>query len=219
MPLLAASKSNAATTEKLSRIIMDKTRESQFLNYDFTEENHSRQKVDWGVDLIFSNHSTVNTDKAILHRYLPHGSKAKQHAYMDDGTGWEWDQDGGVKQHTLEPFGNAVHIRIYGPPKSREREEHLFARTWGFYNFGTAHIDHEEGNFLGNEWSGYSEHAETIAAKIWQHEVGAAYVGYNVKGMGNAQHSEGKTGHIWDNDGFATVLIVPEEQRESTIAQ
>lgn len=190
------------------------SRDTAFLNYDFTEEDHSRHKVDWPVDLVFWNLSSVARIRRVLQYDFPAEGDA-MYGYVNNAHGWRWNSNKGLKTHWLEPFGDAYHFRIYSPPRfaphSDDRQparERMFNYRWGFYNIATAHIDHDEGFF--GQWSGNSEKAEKTIARVWGlRTAGNGSVARDWIPMDNFEEPHTEGDHHWRNNGMASKLRVP----------
>jgi hypothetical protein len=191
--------SGAATARYLHQIHVE---EDAFLNYDFQSEDHASDNVDWAVSLIFWNNSSIDSIKEDLHFWFP-SSGDPMHAYLNNGAGWNWDTDSGIKEHYCTVVGDNVHFRIYGPPA-----DHLYNRRWGFYNIATDHIDHNECNYI-DKWSGESEKAEGIIARVFGEYMGEQTVKRDWAYLENLQLPEQEGDHHWENDGFATKLRMP----------
>lgn len=177
--------------------------EDAFLNYDFSEENHSRHKVDWAIDLLFWNKSSVDNVKQILENSFPEqGNPA--YSYLNNGFEWLWDEDSGAKTLFWNPLGDAYHFRIYASPYT----DRFFNIRWGFYNIASAHIDHDEGLPWG--WSGENEKAENLIAATWLQIVGARSVFHSWIPFQNYEEPHVEPEHHWWNNGKATKLRVPD---------
>ncbi len=200
--LSPTSEVRGATAHHLVQIHSE---EDSFLNYDFESENHSRHNVDWAIDLLFWNDSSVNTVKRILEGPFP-SLGGPMYAYFDNGGGWKWDTDKGAKEQLFSNFGDVTHFRIYGPPG----HDHFFNVHWGFYNIASAHIDHNEVNVI-DKWSGESEKAEHIIDSDWRYLLGRRSVFEDHNNFENFQsESESTGGHHWENNAYASKLRVPE---------
>ena len=200
--LILANHVKGATAHHLVQIHAE---EDSFLNYDFESKDHSRHNVDWAIDLLFWNDSSVNTVKTIMSSIFP-ASGGPMYAYFDNGGGWTWDSDKGAKEQVGSVFGDVTHFRVYGP----SAHDHLFNVRWGFYNVASAHIDHNEVNFV-DRWSGESEKAEHIIASDWKYLLGRRSVFEDHNNFESFQSdSESTAHHHWENDAYASKLRVPE---------
>jgi hypothetical protein len=201
-----ACKDEPPTYCKLSQV---HSQDTAFLNYDFTEQNHSRHKVDWPVDLVFWNLSSRRRIARIL-RFEFRYRGSEMNGYVNNGHGWRWSTDDGPKT-AFWRLGDAYHFRIYAPPRfgphgeRLEARERMFNLRWGFYDIATAHIDHDEG--FG--WSGNSEKAEKMISRIWFNHNGEGSVFYSQVPMLNFEEAYWEGTHYWRNDGNATKLRVP----------
>lgn len=186
--------------------------EDSFLNYDVNGKDHSRHNVDWPVDLIFWNKSSLDNIKTILALRFP-GWGADMSEYVNNGYGWLWDENKGLKTSIWTPVGDAYHFRVYGSPFTGR----MFNIRWGFYNIATAHIDHNER--LPGAWSGNSEKAESVIAANWSQSVGGRSVFRNWVPMDNYEEPHAEDDHHWRNDGKATKLRVPDLSEVPVFAQ
>lgn len=205
--LLVAGGVKGATAHHLVQIKSD---DDAFLNYDFLEEDHSAKKVDWAIDLLFWNNSNVNSVGDALGPWF-FWTGSPMHAYFNNGAGWKWDSNKGRKEFLCTAVGDNVHFRIYGPPSDR-----FYNQRWGFYNIASAHIDHNECAevpWIGvsvDKWSGESEVAESIVARVFRFVFGEDAVREDVLNFENFQKHENEGSHHWENDAFATKLKMPE---------
>lgn len=185
------------------------SQEDVFMNYDLDEKDHSRHRVDWPVDLVFWNLSSLKNIKTILQYTFPSEGDDKWE-YVNNGRGWLWDENKGLKTEIVSPIGDAYHFRVYGSPFTSR----MFNLRWGYYNIATAHIDHFEGwKEIGSslQWSGNSEKAENVVAGTWQQSVGGERsVARDWIPMDNYEEPHTEGDHHWRNDGKATKLRVPD---------
>ncbi len=171
-------------------------------NYDFTAPQVNYRGVDWPVSLLFYNNASINSVKSRfggLFGYFLAGSK--EHAYVNDGQGYVWDEDGGRKNGTPSLFGSTNHYRVYAPPTT----DRFYNLSFGYYVIGTSHIDHNElQSFVGG--GDYYDGTETT-----EHDIGnrAAAMGlqtnFDYANFSNRQY--GKQGkHNFQNDGRVTYI-------------
>ncbi len=84
--------SMGATTQNLSALSHG---EDGFYNYDFLSNTASSTNVDWPITMVFYNNAEVTKVKNIFF-----GSALlawSMYEYLNDGTGWVWDDDKGTK--------------------------------------------------------------------------------------------------------------------------
>ena len=174
-------------------------REDYFYNYDFnTTDSTSYTNTDFPVTMLFWNNAEIDKVKAVYisSRWELIGNN--QFARLNDGSGWEWDNDRGVKTYGL----HNCHMRLYAPGST----DTMYNVDWGYYILGTTHYDYFE--FAGG-WSGYSEDAEAEACQTARNGQGWGVVEdwstfYNYE----AYRVEGGS-HIWDNNGLVSAVYVP----------
>lgn len=198
--LIHVNTGHSATAHNLSQIPIA---EDAFLNYDFTEEDHSRRKVDWAISLLFWNNASVNGVKNALDPIFGWETGGPMHAYVNNGDGWQWDVDSGRKTARCPSFGEAIHYRIYAPPSDA-----FYNQNWGYYTIASIHIDNNECNVFGT-WFGNSEKAEHKLAKAFEIGFGPASVREDALLFRNFQRKEKEGEHHWENDGHATKLRMP----------
>jgi hypothetical protein len=170
-------------------------------NYDLLSASARDYNVDWGVDLLFYNNANINKIKDALNgQYGETGSTMYGRMSDDGGATYVWDTDSGRKK------GDCVsvytHYRIYAVPG----QDYMYNPAMGYYLFGTTHHHYEE--CYPPSQSGYSEDAE------WQVNTDAdnAFGVTNQYGWANFYNTEPyrvEGDHIWDQDGFASYVIVP----------
>jgi hypothetical protein len=187
-------------------------REDRFLNYDFRSESASRTNADWPIDFLFYGNASINKVKKKLRPWL--GWKgSSQYAKVNNGTGWVWDSDKGIKTQLCPIKGQtAAHMRIYAPPTT----DTLWNRGWGYYVIASSHFDHQEcwsGAKFG--WSENTEHwIASRARDAWGEdavdedylELTNAIYGVSTKTGDQVPYADGN--HIWFNDGLATIVDV-----------
>jgi hypothetical protein len=178
--------------------------EDRFVNYDFTEKNAVRNKVDWPVVFVFRNNAEIDKVKNKLKSQMKH-TGGSMNFMFNGGGGWKWDTDKGIKTGICSfPFIKAVtyHMRLYADGNDR-----FLNRQWGNYILGTAHIDHNECYFT-DRWFGNSETAEgniaKFAGKAWPGKVRQDY--WNLH---NVEPTRKEGNHRWENNGYATEVRVP----------
>jgi hypothetical protein len=178
--------------------------EDQFYNYDFTSKTVSTTGVDWPVTIIFYGNATVSKVKsAFQSRGWSNPFVNTMYGYANDGSGFAWASDGGVKTFASK----SPHMRLYAPGGK------LSNSTWGTYVIATTHYDNAELAGPPTQWFGMSEDAATAAVQTAIKAWGAASVTLNSVPLGNAQYGEAKGAngerHIWQCDGMATLIRVP----------
>lgn len=146
-----------------------------------------------------------------------------------------WDRDQGLKEHICSglPIPGSPretnHIRLYADSseqfdggsqtrpvdsKGGTTDDRLYNPTWGFYVLGTSHIDYLECPPTEATWFGQSERTEARIAYWASREWGAQNVEYssqwlnNVEGLGHVNHVRVEGNHIWQNNGWATVVKI-----------
>ncbi len=176
-----------------------------FYNYDFNSMYVSSSNVDWPINLVFFRNANVNKVKGI---YLGIPGSTK-YAYLNDGYGWYWDSDRGVKpiinagtQCGIDLGYSFLHLRIYA-----DSDDKLWNYKWGNYVIVTAHID-DIPEIPGITPAGFNEAAENIASSIasskgyqvyYDYDYFDNYVGYCIK-IGHK--------YYW-NYGYADFIKVP----------
>ena len=108
----------------------------EFYNYDFTTSTFSSQmssKVDWPIDLLFTNNATTNVVKQA---YWPYSGGAMYARMTDTGAaGWGFDSDTGTKDSRC---GTRVHhMRVY----ANGDQDRMYNWNWGYWVMASAHID------------------------------------------------------------------------------
>lgn len=196
----AFNRADGASTEKLRQIHI---KNDAFLNFDFTEENHAKNKVDWPITVVFWNGATsIDKVKGILgKRFDKEGSRLR--AYLNNGAGWQWDGDRGRKEDQCS-IGDSAHYRIYAP----SGQDYFFNSAWGFYAIASTHLDHNECAVV-DKWSGLSTKAERFVASEAENILGKKDVHRNVLPFGNAELEHVEGDHHWKNEGDATTIKIP----------
>ena len=178
--------------------------EDQFYNYDFTSRSVSVSGVDWPVTIVFYGNATVSKVKsAFQSRGWSNPFVNTMYGYANDGSGFVWAADGGVKTFATK----SAHMRLYAPGGK------LTNSIWGTYVVATTHFDNAELAGPPTQWFGMSEDAATAAVQTAIKAWGSKNVTLNSLALGNAQYGEvvGARGerHIWQCDGMATLVRVP----------
>lgn len=208
LPLLPGERADAATGGTIYEV---RLAEDRFLNFDFSTTTASRTKVDWAIDLLFFGNANINKVKKKLNPWLPsHGGP--MYARVNDGTGWVWDTDSGIKTQ-LCPAANqtAAHMRIYAPPST----DTFWNRSWGYYVIASSHFDHNE-CWINGEWFGHSEIVEGVISRYASSAWGSRAVYPNYLDTHSFMMAAGRNGyyayaegnHIWENNGLATIIRV-----------
>jgi hypothetical protein len=180
------------------------TAEDQFYNYDFTAKAVSSTGVDWPVTIIFYGNASVSKVKsAFQSRGWSNPFVTTMYGYANDGAGFAWASDGGVKTFAAK----SSHMRLYAPGGR------MYNSAWGYYVVATTHFDNAELSSPPTQWFGMSEDAATAAVQTAIKAWGATSVTLNSVALGNAQYGEVKNAkgerHIWQCDGMATLVRVP----------
>jgi hypothetical protein len=178
--------------------------EDQFYNYDFTSKTVSATGVDWPVTIIFTGNASVSKVKsAYRSRGWGNPFANSMYGYADDGSGFVFSTDGGVKTFATK----SPHMRLYAPGGR------LHNSTWGYYVIATTHYDNAELSSPPTQWYGMSEDAAAAAVQTAIKAWGTKSVTLNTVPLGNTQYGEvvGASGerHIWQCDGMATLIRVP----------
>lgn len=182
--------------------------DDQFRNYDFKCGDEQLKcvradNVDWAIDFLFTNNAEVDKVKGGI-AYCCFGDPMYGRLYGGPETSWKFvfDGDRGSKDSWC-PIGDGYHMRLYA-----DGDDRLYNTSWGYWIFGSAHIDHAE---CGGDapWSGMNETAENIfsgrAASAW----GSYRVFKNNYWLANAEPLRFDGGDYWWNSGYATRVIVP----------
>jgi hypothetical protein len=178
--------------------------EDQFYTYDFTTRTLSANGVDWPVTIIFYGNASVSkVKKAFQSRGWSNPFVNTMYAYLNDGSGFSWTSDGGVKTFATK----SSHMRVYAPGGR------MYNSVWGYYVVATTHFDNAELSSPPTQWFGMSEDAAGAAVQTATKAWGSQSVSLNAVALGNAQYGEekGTNGerHIWQCDGKATLIRVP----------
>jgi hypothetical protein len=208
----SAFSATASRSMKPYKILND-----EFMVYDFLSEGEGSARsdnVDWAINVIFAHDATINTIKNAMHGFYNVGynygaTESRMYARINDGPGWTWDRDGGMKSAACGG-PNAYHYRIYAPSPP---VDHFYNQNWGSYVIGSTHIDHNEcaqyNPLAGNDiWSGHEEWAE---AELW--EKAKYYFGKNHATadsvvLGNSEPTREVGSHWWENEGRALYVHV-----------
>jgi hypothetical protein len=87
-----------------------------------------------------------------------------------------------------------------------DADDRMFNLNWGFYVFGTTHIDHNECWF--GRWHGRSEATETHvavrSAAVW----GSSRVHRDHRWFSSREPWRKEGNHLWQNNGCATFVRV-----------
>jgi hypothetical protein len=173
-----------------------------YRNYDFLSQSVSSANVDWAIDFLFTNNASVGKVKAGI-GYCCWGSTmyGRFNGGSETGYAYVWDGDGGVKDAWCSLYSDVYHLRVYA-----DGDDRLYNTSWGYWVFGSAHIDHAE---CGDAYSGMSEVAENTirsrAAAAW----GSYRVFKNSMWLGNYEYLRRDGRDYWWNNGYATRVIVP----------
>jgi hypothetical protein len=196
----AFNRADGASTSNLKQI---RIKNDAFLNYDFTEENHSKNKVDWPITVVFWNGVDNVDDIKLLFRDRFHATGSPMNSYLNNGAGWKWDSDKGRKEN-LCSLGDSAHYRIYAPGG----EDRFYNTAWGYYAIASTHFDHNECTGV-NEWFGLSTKAEARLADEAENILGKRDVRRNSLAFGNAEPERVEGDHHWRNEGQATTIKIP----------
>lgn len=196
-----------AATARQGNLQVIKSKEDAFYNYDFNSRTVSRNNVDWPVTLLFWNNAEIDKVKSAFRVAFPF-SGSQKYARLDDGPGdGEWDSDGGRKTILCSnpvQGSNSRHFRIY----ATSNDDRMYNTTWGFYVFGTTHIDHNE-CYPPDRYFGYSEDSEKYVTLFARDIYGPSRVNADSLNFGNQEPFRREGNHIWSNDGLATTVKVP----------
>jgi len=176
----------------------------QFYNYDFTGKSAVATGVDWPVTIVFTGNASVSKIKSAYKlRGWVNPFVTTMYGYENDGSGFVWASDGGVKTIAVK----SAHMRLYAPGGRMQNS------AWGYYVLATTHYDNAELSSPPTQWFGNSEDAATAAVQTAIKAWGPGCVTLNSVPLYNAQNGEvvGPTGerHIWQCDGMATIIRVP----------
>jgi len=165
-------------------------------NYDFNSESAVYTNTDWPISVIFwGEGAEVDAAHALLWAW----TGWSQHAYYNDGGGWEWDSDGGRKSALGD--GDAWHCRIYAETNG-DRCTH---DTWDYYVVGSSHRDYKD--FPSYEYFGDTDDANAQVLMKADDTVGAENVDDDFLFTDNYEdwRKEGASEpyHVWDFDGWA----------------
>jgi hypothetical protein len=199
--LLTAGAASAWTAANLQPVA---SAEDQFYNYDFTARTVSATGVDWPVTIVFYGNASVSkVKKAFQSRGWSNPFVNIMYEYENDGSGFAFVGDGGVKTFATK----SPHMRLYAPGGR------MYNSAWGYYVVATTHYDNAELAAPPTQWFGMSEDAATAAVQTAVKAWGSSSVTLNSLELGNAQYGEEKgpkgERHIWQCDGWATMVRVP----------
>lgn len=208
--LTVCASGNAANSGSLKTIHV---REDGFVNYDFEHEAARHTEVDWAVNFVFYGRATIDRVKSKLSPWL-WAPGSRMHAHVNNGDGWQWDSDGGIKSAwcSFRPGSSTLHLRVYAPPAYN----YLYNGAWGMYVIGTSHFDYQE--CYKNSWFGRSELAEHLIAndarQVSNWTVYEDYANFSNFQMAYSPslgkyvpYREGN--HVWENNAWATFVHVP----------
>ncbi len=125
--LLAREDSTNAHQASLSNWGTINMGEDSFYNWDFHTQPTSFDcpsacdKVDWPVSMLFWDDALINTVKVGLLDAIGGQSGASHsanYARLNDGSGWVWDGDGGIKNDNSCP-SVGYHMRLYADGDDR----------------------------------------------------------------------------------------------------
>jgi hypothetical protein len=184
---------------------------------DILVEGGLSSGVACAATMVFYNNAEIDEIKAtyaaLLYPILPIPG-TDDWALLNDGDGWIWDSDLGVKFLWFSPVGSVfMHLRVYAP----NPPDYMSNSAWGKYVIGTTHCDEfpEYPLVPWQTWHGYHELAEEFfVAVIRSLEI----VGYSVYedstwffNQEDFRVDIQPDGYIciWDNDGDATTVYVP----------
>ena len=178
--------------------------EDQFYNYDFTAKTVSATGVDWPVTIVFCGNASVSKIKsAFKTRGWSNPFVNTMYGYENDGSGFVFAADGGVKTFATKSPPHAS-LRAGG----QAVQQHL-----GLLRHRHDAHDYAELASPPTQWFGMSEDAATAATQTAIKAWGSKSVTLNSIPVGNAQYGEvtGANGerHIWQCDGMATLIRVP----------
>lgn len=186
-------------------------RQDRFRNWDYESERLSKCNIDWPVDFLFWNNAEVTKIKSAMEPLgygndCPPNCVSPMHTKMDDGDGWVWDEDKGVKNSSGPDacVGDVEHVRLYAV----DGDDRMYNLDWGYYVLGTAHIDHNE--VCSGSWSGRSETAEhRIAEDLRGSECFPAVAEDWGDFYNDVTTHTADDGHRLENDGYATAVDMP----------
>lgn len=181
-----------------------------FRNYDFRSERVSRRNVDWAIGLLFYNDAEINKVKGYgdFGNYYDQVGGPQYGRLKNNGGAYRWDSDRGRKS-TLAPGcpsqpDDAFHYRIYATPDN----DRMFNRRWGYYVFGSTHVDHNEA--CGKDettYFGRSELAENKLSDVANRSFPRVLDDH--ASFGNGEPFRRQNNHVWFNNRFATYIYVP----------
>lgn len=184
-------------------------RGDSFRNYDFRSEQVSRKNVDWAVTLLFFNDAEIGKVKDALFDPYDQTGGAMYGRLKNNGGASRWDSDAG-KKTTLCPGAfrqpdSAFHYRIYATPVN----DRMYNRVWGYYVFGSTHVDYNECGQDDTTYFGRTELAENYLSDTAAAEFGTNNVLDDHRSFGNEEPFRRQGNHIWFNNKLATYVRVP----------
>jgi hypothetical protein len=196
-----------------ARLAVAASQEDRFWTYDFVSTRAIDWNCDWPVTIVFWGNANVDDIKAWFSSSLPITGNPMW-AYVADERfrkrPCRWVSDTGAKSFDIT-FTESLHVRLYADADGR-----LTNGVWGDYVVATTHYDLNE--LAANPTFGYSEDAAAAIEAICVRAFGADAVVtdalplWNVEPERVEQGATAKGGvesHVWQCDGFATMVEVP----------
>ena len=170
-----------------------------FYNFDFKSSSAVSTNVDWPLRFIFNDNAEIDKvkdkidgcggDPTISPEACSSGSI--QGFYYDDGAQFPytgWDGDGGKKQANYCLYG-ANHIRLY----ANDTVDRNYNSIWGYYIFGTVHLDYEGGGTYN-----CTEYYSTETQETWWRNRFSSSLGWDTASSKSFYNYD--AGH-WDEYG------------------
>ncbi len=189
-------------------------REDRFMNWDFRSQNSAASNVDWPVTMLYYNNAEIDKVKDKLDAISGIGRCGSgKNARVDEGSGWVWDSDGGIKDNCGTSSDQTRHMRVYADSNDR-----LYNLSWGYYIIGTTHVDqcHRHGvwpaYWCHHHWVGFSETAndwwDYYSDQVSGWNVYADWGSFSNSANFNDYHGSGEDHYVRSN-GYATYVYVP----------
>jgi hypothetical protein len=204
---------------------------TRFTNYDYRQNGWG--SVDWPTGFFFMQNASRNSVRNGICSLTTHSWKycatgrRSVHVRGTDLQRGPGDRrrvcshvaDSGRKRFTQNCTNNewTAHMRIYGPPGIPGGNSYFYDLQRGFQVAATTHLDYRDQGGCAGRTHGYSEIAENWMIGTMNAIPGWS-VQYNTWGLGNSNtgpaHTVDRTlsgvqvPHIYDNDGWATTVVV-----------
>lgn len=190
--------------------------EDEFVNWDFRSQSAQASNVDWPVSMLYYNNAEIDKVKDALVAVpgLNIGRCGSgQDARVNDGSGMQWDGDGGIKDDCGTSSPVLLHMRVYA-----DGDDRSYNLYWGYYIIGVTHAEDCHPHlpwpltYCHHHWVGFSE----VASSYWESysdQVAGWSIYSDFADFANTAnftdyHGSGED-HYVQSDGRATYVNVP----------